>query len=163
MTKNQCFRNFLICIFVALGFNLNLFAQSQDPKVSYPSGKRSLIQNTLCTKPEWKKDSSGIEYVQVFSSATFCQQYNDYLLPKKVGDSDGQIMSWGNKRVEKGAIFLGSHFEIVTEKEVFVLLSSSEDSKDALEVEVNDQCTEWLNLLPRKELSEKLPTECRTR
>jgi hypothetical protein len=106
-------------------------------------------------------DSSSIEYVQITTHATFCQQFNEYLIPSKSEGNEKQTLTWGKKGPEKGAIFLGSHFELINEKEVFVQLLSSDYSRQELEDEVKDQCLEWVKLLPKIESSEKLPSECK--
>lgn len=141
-------------------------AQVQGTKVSYPTGIRLLKQIQACTQPNWRKYDSGLEYVEVKSFAKHCQQFNDYIIPTKPDQGPGANMGkWGNGKTSQqptpSNIFLGTHYEVVSETEVFVQILSNGARPTDLEDEVILQCKEWLESLGKIEPSNKLPQDCK--
>jgi hypothetical protein len=155
----------VICLLFGL-FSFASSAQEQGTKVSYPSGLRFLKELKNCSAPQWRKYDSGLEYVEVKAFAKHCQQFSDYLIPNKPRPNPGQQSgSWGtgssSQKPTPGHVFLGNHYEIISETEIFVQVLSDNVSASELEQEVEFQCKEWVESLGKIEPSNKLPTECK--
>ncbi len=143
-----------------------LGAQVQGTKVSYPTGQRFVKEIQNCSKPNWRKYDSGLEYVETKASAKHCQQFNDYVIPNKPNQNPGNKPgTWGtgntSQKPAPGNIFLGHHYEVVSEMEIFVQILSPSVTVAELEEEVEFQCKEWVESLGKIELSNKLPQECK--
>lgn len=147
--------------------NVVAYAQSNGSKISYPTGKRYLKYREACTAPKWNKYENGLEYVEVKSYALHCQEFSDYTIPVKTEPSKESAptpsRSWGKSsgKPSTGAVFVGNHYELVKETELFVQILTSQYSVQVLEQEVLSQCNEWQKSIGMPEPSNNLPSECK--
>ncbi len=132
-------KNLLVVILITLSFYG--WSQTQGTRVSYPTGVRLLKQLDNCSRPEWRKYETGLEYVEVKATAKQCQQFSNYIIPASEPNdpNTSSKRTWsgkGSKKPAPGAIFQGFHFELINETETFVQIYNGEIPREEIESEV---------------------------
>src|SRR6187399_55724 len=101
--------------------SLNLFAQSAD-LVTVMTSNRVLVSHGDCDKVVWSNYGKELDYAQVNVDMKYCQEFATYQNPPVVPGSTKNATKWKGKATpDQGAVLKGHHFELISEKEIFVL------------------------------------------